>query len=601
MRGKGVRVWGLVILFIFMVVPIAGSAKREQVIENGKPAGVPDNFVAWDIAQLKATAESKGGVRIIVRFEVPGVDELTAISSSYVTGNDDVSYVQAAVNADIMLAEAISRVGFSILHKLNGVPYNVNREYSTLPCLALTVGLKTLERLEKMPEIVSITEDVLLPLPREPEVSDSPGTSVSPPLQDSIGIVKADKAWDAGFTGSGWYVAVLDTGISKSHEMFQGKDVVEACFALGDLWYDLENGGCPNGEITMVGPDSAEHYANEYFGIVSDHGSAVAGVVLGNNGSDRFGVAKDADLIALQVFSYFDDYADVLSWRSDQLKALEYLYTLRNTYKIAAANMSLGGFVMYSDYCNDADLYTAIRNLYDAGIATVVASGNDGFCYGITSPACIEEAVSVNAINKDGTEFDSGNWSDTILDLMAPGVNIEAPHAGSDTPYHSVNGTSFAAPHVAGAWAILKQLDETADIEQIRANLRESGTPVTTKCGTGATQPLIDLEAVLKLPKPPLNLSVKQEVNRSFLQTEFINVLTWDTNPRNAVEYVTQYRVYVLVNERLDFVGETDISNHQFWHRRVAQGVGGIYAVTTKNTDGQESVPVYFTMDASGK
>ncbi len=60
----------------------------------------------------------------------------------------------------------------------------------------------------------------------ERPISDDP--RVFPMLDDSASLIGASAAWDWGFTGAGWYVAVLDTGIRKTHEMFAGKTILEA-------------------------------------------------------------------------------------------------------------------------------------------------------------------------------------------------------------------------------------------------------------------------------------------------------------------------------------------------------------------------------------
>ena len=70
--------------------------------------------------------------------------------------------------------------------------------------------------------------------------------------------------------------------------------------------------------------------------------------------SGAAGVAKGANLIAVQVFSYFPSYQDVLSYTSDQIKGLERVYALRDTYAIAAVNMSLGGG-QYTSTCDSSN------------------------------------------------------------------------------------------------------------------------------------------------------------------------------------------------------------------------------------------------------
>ena len=87
------------------------------------------------------------------------------------------------------------------------------------------------------------------------------------------------------------------------------------------------------------------------------------------------------------------------SFTSDQIKGLERVLALSATLKIASVNMSLGGGKSTTDCDTDARK-AVIDNLRAAGIATVIASGNDGFSDGVSFPACISSAVTVGSTTK---------------------------------------------------------------------------------------------------------------------------------------------------------------------------------------------------------
>jgi subtilisin family serine protease len=558
----------------------------------GSPSRTYEDF-KYD--HLKKTAAEKGFVRVIVKLDVPDIEALTAVSTSYKTGNQDSSYVQEAYNADLALADAISLTRNTVLYQLNGSHYLVNRTYSTLPYVALSITADTLEKLERLPEVLSIVEDKATPLPPPLEQSSTDDIS-RPQLMNSVEIIGATEAWGLGFTGAGWYVAVLDTGIRTSHEMFLGKHIVEQCFALGDDWTDGDIGGCPNGRTEMSGPGSAAHYENRF-----GHGSHVTGIAAGNNHDDLFGVAKDANIIAVQVFSYFPSEDDVFSWDADQLSGLEYVYELRHTYNIAAVNMSLGGDEQFSNYCDSDMRAEAIANLKAVGIATTVASGNSSYCDGVNSPACVSSAVAVNATNKDDTETYFGNWHNVMVPLMAPGSSIISADPLTNSNYGSRSGTSMSAPHAAGAWAIMKQFNGSLGVDEILALLKGTGRMISSsRCLSAAPEARIDvgnaLFTLLTLA-PPANLSVEQVTNKSFLRTEYINNITWQSNPLNADKNVVHYKIYVAQGSQLNLLAQVNSSTFQYWHRNVQANQDITYAVSAVNDQGQESLPIRYTLD----
>ena len=93
-------------------------------------------------------------------------------------------------------------------------------------------------------------------------------TGPAPPtLNNTISLIGADDVWASGYTGSGWYVAILDTGIRSTHEMFSGKTIVEACFS--------NDSDCPNSSTEMFGSGAAAHYYDYSSASGYDHGTHV--------------------------------------------------------------------------------------------------------------------------------------------------------------------------------------------------------------------------------------------------------------------------------------------------------------------------------------
>jgi hypothetical protein len=220
--------------------------------------------------------------------------------------------------------------------------------------------------------------------------------------------------------------------------------------------------------------------------------------------------------MSVQVFSRFTgvncngegEDPCAFTFISDQLAGLERIYMLRNVYSFASVNISIGGQPSSSN-CDSDPRKIAIDNLRSVGIATVVASGNEGQPGAISAPACISTAVSVGSTDDGslGTTADAispFSNSAPFLSLLAPGrwINSSIPGGG----FANFAGTSMAAPHVAGAWAILKEADPSADVSKILMVLQSTGLPIMD-VRNGITKSRIQifqaLRALRELAPPP--------------------------------------------------------------------------------------------------
>jgi len=455
--------------------------------------------------KLLNTAREKGSARIIILLDVKNLKALTEKSNQYQVIEPGLSFPAAGIQADLDLQQAVDTAAYSVLYQLNGKDYRLNHTYSTLPYLALEVSPETLAFLPTLPQVLYIYEDRPRPLADYPVEEKKPlenrAAAVSndrpdqPMLTTSVARIGAKTSWLMGYTGSGWYVAILDTGIRRTHEFFAGKTIQEACFSLQN--------DCPDGSTEMYGTGAAAHYESIYDGY--DHGTHVSGIAAGKIGSLK-GVARDSKILAIQVFSRFSasdcvsSSPCVMSYDSDQVKGLDYVYSLRSTYSIAAVNMSLGGGLYDEKDCTDQKQEKAIGNLKAVRIATAIATGNDGSCGTISSPACISAAVAVGASNDSDEEAGFNNWSETLQDLFAPGVGIYSSTGESDSSYASWSGTSMATPHVTGAWALLRQASSGSSVDAILRALRDTGPEVGTLCGGGGSCPRIQVDdAINKL------------------------------------------------------------------------------------------------------
>ena len=258
---------------------------------------------------------------------------------------------------------------------------------------------------------------------------------------------------------------------------------------------------CPSGLDSEVGPGAGRPCDPAYG---CSHGTHVAGIVAGANG-EMSGVASQASIVAVQVFTLADapDCGKcVTALMSDVLHGLEWVYRNRDRYNIAAVNLSPGGG-RFRGYCDGDAPYTRIINLLaQANIATVVASGNDGFAHAMAQPACVEDAIAVGATSMRDHVAPFSN-STGYLDFLAPGhtesndpKNRGILSAVPGTGFQRQSGTSMAAPHLAGAYAILKGAVPEATLWQMTDVLRRTGRLIQDP-RNGVRTPRIQLNAAI--------------------------------------------------------------------------------------------------------
>lgn len=373
---------------------------------------------------------------------------------------------------------------------------------------AAAAGASVGDRFEGLPYFrATLTSAALAALVAVPGVSSV--EAVVPyraQLRQSATLVQAPPAWAAGATGAGWTIAVLDSGVQSSHPFFGGRVVSQACFSTLAGASSL----CPGGAPSSTAFGSAEPCT----GLGEcDHGTHVAGIAAGAGGPGGLqGIAPGATVMAVQVFSRVDDDTAcggsnrapcLLSSNADLLSGLAHVLSVAgagNAARIAAVNISIGGGRYTSPgQCDAANpsLKTAIDHLRSLGIATAIAAGNQGYGDALSAPACISSAISVGATTDAAPLSVPGYSNDaSFLTLLAPGSDISSSVPGSG--YALKLGTSMAAPHVAGAWAVLKHAAPAASVDLVLGALTTTGTPVVD-AATGRTHPFINIDEARRL------------------------------------------------------------------------------------------------------
>ncbi|BCJ61339.1 S8 family peptidase [Micromonospora endophytica] len=246
--------------------------------------------------------------------------------------------------------------------------------------------------------------------------------------------------------GAGVTAYIIDTGIRFSHSDFGGRAVTG---------FDAIDGG------------SADDG--------NGHGTHVAATV----GGSAYGVAKGVTLVGVRVLnnSGSGTYAQVIA-------GIDWVTADHEPGEPAVANMSLGGG--YDQATNDA----VSRSIAD-GVVYSLAAGNSNANACSSSPAATPEAITVGATTSTDARASYSNYG-TCLDIFAPGSSITSAWIGSDTATRTIDGTSMAAPHVAGAAALALAANPGYTPQQIRDLLVNDATSnVVTSPGTGSPNKLL--------------------------------------------------------------------------------------------------------------
>ncbi len=320
---------------------------------------------------------------------------------------------------------------------------DVRQEYSrAFSGVALSVTLSERTAIEKLPYVARVHADL-------------PVTSAG--LEPGVALIRADAVWrDLGARGAGVTVAVIDTGVDYRHPAL-GEGFGPGFKVIGG--YDFVNGdGDPMDD--------------------SGHGTHVAGIIAANS-ADLTGVAPDASLIAYKVLDRFGT-----GWTSDVLAGIERTVDPNGdgdfSDHVAVANVSLG-----SPGNSDDAKSRAVDNAVSAGVVFVVAAGNLGSFQSVSSPGTADAAITVGATNfQDALASFTSKGPIAARygikpDVVAPGVDVVSAKAGGGTL--AASGTSMAAPHVAGAAALLRALHPEWSPAEVKSALVTTAAPVAAE------------------------------------------------------------------------------------------------------------------------
>ncbi len=349
--------------------------------------------------------------------------------------------------------------------------------------------------LAKDPNVAMVEEDRLLQIAAVP--NDTQYNSQWH-YYESTGGLRAPAAWDNA-TGTGVVVAVLDTGYRPHTDLnaniLPGYDMISDSF-IGNDGNGRDNNAQDPGDWVAAGAcgDGYPEQAQDS----SWHGTHVAGTIAArtNNNLGVAGVAYNAKVVPVRVLGkcggYTSDIADGIIWASGGTVS----GVPANANPAKVINMSLGG----SGAC-DSTTQAAINSARSRGTVVVIASGNDNGNANNFNPGNCAGVVNVASTNRSGGRAYYSNYG-TSIDVAAPGGAMNSANdsngilstynTGTTTPgsdsYGYSQGTSMAAPHVAGVAALILQKKPTATPDEVESILKTTTRtfPATcTNCGTG--------------------------------------------------------------------------------------------------------------------
>jgi serine protease len=309
---------------------------------------------------------------------------------------------------------------------------------------------------------------------------------------DAVGGLRLPTAWDIS-TGAGVVVAVIDTGYRPhadlAGQILPGYDFISTA-AIGNDGNGRDSDASDPGDgITAGACGGGQPFSDQPS---SWHGTHVAGTVAArtNNGAGVAGVAYNAKIVPVRVLGkcggYTSDIADAITWASGGTVS----GVPANPNKARVLNLSLGG----GGACS-ATMQNAVNGARARGAVVVAAAGNSAMDVRNASPANCTGVIAVAATGRTGGRARYSNFG-ALVAVAAPGGDgasgvLSTLNSGRSGPladtYAVYQGTSMAAPHVAGVAALMLALNTNLTPDEIATRLKSTARAFPASCsGCGA-------------------------------------------------------------------------------------------------------------------
>jgi subtilisin family serine protease len=322
-------------------------------------------------------------------------------------------------------------------------------------------------------------------LPNDPGVLNGRQWHLHNTGQDG-GLADADldapEAWDILRSASNIVVAVIDSGIHLTHRDLTNNLWINPGEIAGNGLDDDGNGIVDDVHGFNAVNGAAPGHPQDDFG----HGTHVAGIIgaTGNNGAGVSGVAWQVRLMACKFLDNFGNGA-----LTDLVDCLDYALTNGAHLLNCSFESPVAG----------ATLSNAFWGLRSAGLLVAAAAGNSGTDNDAVPkyPAsfAMDNIVAVTATTR--TDGQAYNYGANSVDLGAPGVSLYSTRQFSDTAEGVDSGTSYAAPCVAGAMALLKSKYPNLSYQQVIARLLGTVDPLPSLAGRCVTGGRLNLARAL--------------------------------------------------------------------------------------------------------
>lgn len=269
-------------------------------------------------------------------------------------------------------------------------------------------------------------------------------------------LIKAPEVWNRGYTGSGIIVAVVDTGVDRTHPDLAG-NIWTNTREIAENNRDDDNNGYVD---DVYGWNFNDNNNNTLDG--HSHGTHVAGTIAGiGNNIGVTGIAYNSKILPVKVLD--DQGRGSLSSVAQGVR-----YAADNGAKVI--NLSLGGSVESSEF------QAAIQYASSKGAIVVMAAGNSGSATpGYPAAYATNWGLAVGAVNQNNNFASFSNQAGSnpaLAYVTAPGVNVYSTTPNNS--YRTYSGTSMASPHVAGVVALMLDANPNLTELQIRDILMQT-------------------------------------------------------------------------------------------------------------------------------